>query len=90
MRLHFDFSEYENDEDGTSVVLTVTIPDGSSHSRVTEIYEKALSMLYGYDIGTKINPQFNFSFDDEDDGCQHCVQATCGAGCMKQQKEMEF
>lgn len=89
MRLHFDFSEYEEDEDGgTRVLLTVNLPDGSGHSRVTEIYEKAVSMLYGYDI--TLSPQLSFEFDDEDDkpvrGCPDCVQGTCVFGCGKEFK----
>ena len=89
MRLHFDFSEYEEDEDGgTRVLLTVNIPDGSPHSRVTEIYEKAVSMLYGYDI--TLSPQLSFEFDDEEDepvrGCSDCVQGTCVFGCGKEFK----
>lgn len=85
MRLHFDFSEYEEDEDHTRVLLTVTIPDGSGHSRVTEIYEKAVSMLYGYDI--TLSPQLSFAFDDEDEpvrGCSDCVQGTCVFNCGKE------
>ena len=89
MRLHFDFSEYEEDEDGgTRVLLTVNIPDGSPHSRVTEIYEKAVSMLYGYDI--TLSPQLSFDFDDEEEapihGCPDCVQGTCVFGCGKEFK----
>lgn len=89
MRLHFDFSEYEEDEDGgTRVLLTVNIPDGSGHSRVTEIYEKAVSMLYGYDI--TLSPQLSFDFDDEEEapirGCPDCVQGTCVFGCGKEFK----
>ena len=90
MRLHFDFSEYEEDEDGgTRVLLTVNLPDGESHSRVTEIYEKAVSMLYGYDI--TVSPQLSFDFDDEDEetpirGCPDCVQGTCVFGCGKEFK----
>ena len=93
MRLHFDFSEYEGDEDGKSVVLTVNLPEGQSHTTVTEIYEKAISILYGYDIGSSHKPIFNFSFeedDEEDEGCPNCVQGTCGVGCNKRQTEMEF
>lgn len=91
MRLHFDFSEYEGEEDERSVLLTVNLPDGQAHTTVTDIYEKAISMLYGYNIGSSHESMFNFSFeDDEVDGCEHCVQATCGAGCAKRQTEMEF
>ena len=89
MRLHFDFSEYEEDEDGgTRVLLTVNIPDGSGHSRVTEVYEKAVSLLYGYDI--TLSPQMSFEFDDDEEaplqGCPDCVQGTCVFGCGKEFK----
>ena len=91
MRLHFDFSEYENEEDVKSVVLTVNLPDGQPHNTVTNIYEKAISMLYGYNIGKSHESAFNFSFeDDEEYDCEHCVQATCVVGCNKRQTEMEF
>ena len=93
MRLHFDFSEYEDDEDGTRVVLTVNLPDGSGHDRVTEVYEKAVSLLFGYNIGTSSQAAFNFSFDDDefdDDenfkACENCVQGTCVFGCGKEFK----
>lgn len=88
MRLHFDFSEYEEEDDGTRVLLTVTLPDGQGHSRVTEIYEKAVSLLYGYDIGG--GQQYAFNFGDEDEctkefpGCGNCVQGTCVFNCGKE------
>lgn len=88
MRLHFDFSEYEEEDDGTRVLLTVTLPDGQSHQRVTEIYEKAVSLLYGYDIGG--GQQYEFNFDDDAEctkeftGCGNCVQGTCVFGCGKE------
>lgn len=91
MRLHFDFSEYESEDDGTSVLLTVNIPDGSPHSRVTEIYENALSMLYGYTIKSS-QSAFDFSFEDDDEfddnfkACENCVQGTCVFGCGKEFK----
>lgn len=92
MRLHFDLSEYENEEDGgTRVLLTVNLPDGQQHTKVTEIYEKAVSILYGYDIGGNHDRQFSFDFDDEDldDGenfkaCSKCVQGTCVMGCGRE------
>lgn len=95
MRLHFDFSEYEEDEDGGSrVLLTVNLPDGVGHSRVTEVYEKAVSLLYGYDISASGQSSFNFSFEDDDEvddeedgfvqGCPDCVQGTCASGCGKE------
>jgi len=87
MRLHFDFSEYEEDDDGTRVLLTVTLPDGQSHQRVTEIYEKAVSLLYGYDIGGGQQYAFNFDEDlsnDEYAGCKNCVQGTCMSFCGRE------
>ena len=89
MRLHFDFSEYEEDEDGGArVLLTVHLPDGVGHSRVTEVYEKAVSLLYGYDI--TLSPQLSFEFDDEEEapiqGCSDCVQGTCVFNCGKEFK----
>ena len=63
MRLHFDFSEYEDEPDGRHVVLTVTCPDGTGHYEVTSIYEKAVSMLYQYDINSNIK----FSLGDSDE-----------------------
>lgn len=90
MRLHFDFSEYDESDDPSRVMVTVNIPDGSTHERVTEVFEKTLSMFYGYNIGVKDEAQYSFSFDDEDDfgadfkPCQNCVQGTCVFGCGKE------
>lgn len=84
MRLHFDFSEYEHDEDSTNVMLTVTLPDGSPHSRVTEVYEKAVSLLYGYDIGAGADATLKRvleAAEEADRGCQDCVQGTCVFNC---------
>lgn len=91
MRLHFDFSEYDESEEPSRVMVTVNIPDGSTHDRVTEVFEKTLSMFYGYDIGIKHDTQFEFDFDDDefDDGsnfkaCPNCVQGTCVMGCGRE------
>jgi len=90
MRLHFDFSEYDESDEPSRVLVTVNIPDGSTHERVTEVFEKTLSMFYGYDIGVKDESQYSFSFDDEDDfgadfkPCTNCVQGTCVFGCGKE------
>jgi len=89
MRLHFDFSEYEEDDDGTRVLLTVTLPDGQSHQRVTEIYEKAVSLLYGYDIGGGQQYEFNFDGDNKEvtkdtKECFNCVQGTCVFNCGRE------
>lgn len=90
MRLHFDFSEYEESDEPSRVLVTVTIPDGSEHSRVTEVFEKTLSMFYGYNIGTTAESQFSFNFDDDEDDfkpCGNCVQGTCiFGGCGKEFK----
>jgi hypothetical protein len=90
MRLHFDFSEYDDDPEPSRVLLTVNLADGSPHGRVTEIYEKALSIFMGYDISTKSSTQFEFSFEDENEctkefpGCENCVQGTCVFNCGKE------
>lgn len=51
MRIHISLTEYEKGPDGTAVVLNVSIPDGSSHQEATAIWNRALSALYGYQIG---------------------------------------
>lgn len=86
MRLHFDFSEYDDTEDPSRVMVTVNIRDGSTHDEVTRIFEKTLSMFYGYDIGVTDEAQFSFSFEDEDEfkACPNCVQGTCAFGCGKE------
>lgn len=92
MRLHFDFSEYDDDPEPSRVLVTVHIPDGSGHDRVTEVFEKTLSMFMGYNIDVSPKSQFEFSFDDEDDctkefpGCENCVQGTCIYGCGQEFK----
>ena len=51
MRINITLSEYESDPDGTIVVLNTTVPDGSTHQQVTSVFNRALSALYGYEIG---------------------------------------
>jgi hypothetical protein len=51
MRVHITLAEYENEPDGTVVTLNTSLPDGSTHYEVTEIFNRALSSLYGYKIG---------------------------------------
>jgi len=52
MRINISLSEYELDLDGgTSVHLNTTVPDGSTHYEVTAVFNRALSALYGYQIG---------------------------------------
>ena len=86
MRLHFDFSEYDETDDPSRVMVTVNIPDGSSHTRITEIYEKTVSMFMGYDVGHSLDEQFEFDFDDEDEfkACPNCVQGTCMSFCGRE------
>jgi hypothetical protein len=90
MRLHFDFSEWDKDPEPNQVQVTVNIPDGSSHERVTAVFEKTLSMFMGYNINVSNNSQFEFKFDDEDlsddeyAACPNCVQGTCVSGCGRE------
>jgi hypothetical protein len=51
MRIHITIAEYENQPDGTVVTLNTSLPDGSTHYEVTEVFNRALSSLYGYQIG---------------------------------------
>jgi hypothetical protein len=51
MRINITLSEYENEPEGTAVVVNTTIPDGSTHYEVTAVFNRALSALYGYQIG---------------------------------------
>lgn len=90
MRLHFDFSEYDDDPEPSRVLVTVNIPDGSGHDRVTEVFEKTLSMFMGYTVNVENNSQYEFSFNDEDlsndehTGCKNCVQGTCMSFCGRE------
>ena len=65
MKIFITLSEYESQPDGTVVSLNTSLPDGSSHAEVTEIFNRALSSLYGYEIGT---PTSNYTnpLDPED------------------------
>jgi hypothetical protein len=51
MKINISLSEYENDPDGTIIVLNTSLPDGSAHQDVTAVFNRALSALYGYNIG---------------------------------------
>lgn len=84
MRLHFDFSEYDDDPEPSRVLVTVNIPDGSGHDRITEVFEKTLSMFMGYTINVENNAQYELSFDDEYTGCKNCVQGTCMSFCGRE------
>jgi hypothetical protein len=93
MRLHFDFSEYDDCDEPSRVLTTVTIPDGSGHDRVTDVYEKVVSMFFGYSINVKQDTsQLSFTFEDEDEfedgenfkSCPNCVQGTCVFNCGKE------
>ena len=51
MKIFITLTEYENEPDGSIVTLNTTIPDGSSHYEATAVFNRALSALYGYQIG---------------------------------------
>jgi hypothetical protein len=51
MDIFIRLTEYENEEDSSAVTLETTLPDGSSHYDVTAVFNRALSALYGYQIG---------------------------------------
>jgi hypothetical protein len=51
MNIFIRLSEYENEDEGSSVTLQTTVPDGSTHNEVTAVFNRALSALYGYQIG---------------------------------------
>lgn len=51
MRINITLTEYENEPDGTGVYVNTTLPDGSTHNEVTAVFNRALSALYGYQIG---------------------------------------
>ncbi len=51
MRINITLAEYEHEADGTVVVVNTNLPDGSTHEEVTAVFNRALSALYGYQIG---------------------------------------
>ena len=51
MNIFIRLSEYEDEDEGSAVTLQTTLPDGSSHHKVTAVFNRALSALYGYQIG---------------------------------------
>jgi hypothetical protein len=51
MKIFITLTEYENEPDSSVVTLQTTVPDGSSHYEVTAVFNRALSALYGYQIG---------------------------------------
>jgi hypothetical protein len=51
MKVFITLTEYENDPDGTVVTVNTNLPDGSNHNEVTAVFNRALSALYGYNIG---------------------------------------
>lgn len=53
MRINITLSEYESDPNGTLVVVNTTVPDGSNHDEATAVWYRALSAMYGYNIGGK-------------------------------------
>ena len=51
MKIFITLTEYENEPDSNVVTLQTTVPDGSTHYEVTAVFNRALSALYGYQIG---------------------------------------
>jgi hypothetical protein len=51
MNIFIRLAEYEDEPDGTAVTLQTTVPDGSTHHDVTAVFNRALSAMYGYQIG---------------------------------------
>jgi len=51
MNIFIRLTEYEDEDDSSSVTLETTVPDGSTHYEVTAVFNRALSALYGYNIG---------------------------------------
>jgi hypothetical protein len=66
MKIFITLTEYEQEPDGTVVTLNTYLPDGSTHNEVTEVFNRALSSLYGYDITTPVSNYTN-PLDPEDD-----------------------
>ena len=52
MRLFISLSEYENQPDGVVATLNIGLPDGTTHHEITEHFNRLLSSVYGYQIGT--------------------------------------
>jgi hypothetical protein len=51
MKIFITLTEYENDPESTVVTLNTSIPDGSTYQEATAVFNRALSALYGYQIG---------------------------------------
>jgi hypothetical protein len=51
MKVFITLTEYENEPDGTIVTVNTNLPDGSTHHDVTAVFNRALSAMYGYQIG---------------------------------------
>jgi hypothetical protein len=51
MNIFIRLTEYEDEDDGSAITLQTTLPDGSNHHEVTAVFNRALSALYGYQIG---------------------------------------
>ena len=65
MRINITLAEYEHEPNGTVVTLNTSLPDGSTHYDVTEVFNRALSSLYGYNINAPTNNYTN-PLDPED------------------------
>jgi hypothetical protein len=51
MKIFITLTEYENEPEGSVVTVNTNLPDGSNHQEVTAVFNRALSALYGYQIG---------------------------------------
>lgn len=51
MKIFITLTEYENEPEGSIVTVNTNLPDGSNHNEVTAVFNRALSALYGYQIG---------------------------------------
>ena len=62
MKLHFGFSEWEDN----NVEVFRTLDDGAPLQEVFEVFKHFISMAYGYDVTLdKLNQQMSFNFEDD-------------------------
>ena len=61
MKIFITLTEYENAPDGTVVTLNTHLPDGATHYEVSEVFNRALSAMYGYQIGNPYDDTSNNS-----------------------------
>jgi hypothetical protein len=64
MKLHFSFSEWDENE----VEVFRTLDDGSSYGEVIDVFAHFLSMAYGYPISLKVDHTgVSFEFNNKDE-----------------------